>query len=165
MVREGGLGISQNQVSDQGTTEEEQRMTQALIHIISIATITTLIKVLHYIMRNIFLAKLQSENQELESRFRNLDLKSGENQEDVKSGSFEGYMLNHFDTAMIVTREVGRVFLVINASVNVFITFWSCKRVCEEMVNMVLPMKKILSRNFIKSHQERTEMATFGPRN
>ena len=49
MVREGKLGISQNQE----TLKEEQKMTQALICIITIATLTTLIKVFHYIMRNI----------------------------------------------------------------------------------------------------------------
>ena len=117
IVREGELGISQTQE----TSKDEQKMTQALICIIAIAIITTLIKILHYIMRNIFLAQLHYENQELESSFRDLDLKSGVNQEDVKSDSSAGYTLNQFDIAMIVTREVGRVFLVINASVNVFI--------------------------------------------
>ena len=117
IVREGELGISQTQE----TSKDEQKMTQALICIIAIAIITTLIKILHYIMRNIFLAQLQYENQELESTLRDLDLKSGVNQEDVKSDSSAGYTLNQFDIAMIVTREVGRVFLVINASVNVFI--------------------------------------------
>ena len=42
-------------------------------------------------MRNIFLAKLYSENQELESSFQDLDLKSGKQQEVVRSETFEGY--------------------------------------------------------------------------
>ena len=159
IVREGELGISQTQE----TSKDEQKMTQALICIIAIAIITTLIKVLHYIMRNIFLAKLFYDNQEAESNFRDLDLKSGVNHEDVKSDLFAGYTLNQFDIAMIVTREIGRAFLVINASVNVFITLWSCKRVREELIKMVLPVKKILSRFFIDSKLEMIEMSTIVP--
>ena len=161
MVRERELGISQTQE----TSKDDQKRTKALICIIAIATITTLIKILHYIMRNIFLAQLQYENQELESTLRDLDLKSGVNQEDVKLDSSAGYTLNQFDIAMIVTREIGRAFLVINASVNVFITLWSCKRVREELFKMVLPIRKILSRFFINLEFEMIEMSTIVPRN
>ena len=161
MVRERELGISQTQE----TSKDDQKMTKALIYIIAISTVATLIKILHYIMRNIFLAKLHFENQELESSYRDLDLKSGVNHKDVKSDSFAGYTLNQFDIAMIVTREVGRIFLVINASVNVFITLWSCKRVREELFKMVLPIRKILSRFFIDLELEMIEMSTIVPRN
>ena len=157
IVREGELGISQTQE----TSKDEQKMTQALICIIAIAIITTLIKILHYIMRNIFLAQLQYENQELESTLRDLDLKSGVNQEDIKSDSSAGYTLNQFDIAMIVTREIGRAFLVINASVNVFITLWSCKRVRKEMVKMVRLIKKVMFSFIFNSEEERIEMSTF----
>ena len=67
MVRETELGICQSQE----TARDEQKMTQALICIIAIATLTTLIKVFHYIMRNIFLAKAHYES-------RNLDLRHNE---------------------------------------------------------------------------------------
>ena len=157
IVREGELGISQTQE----TSKDEQKMTQALICIIAIAIITTLIKILHYIMRNIFLAQLQYENQELESTLRDLDLKSGVNQEDIKSDSSAGYTLNQFDIAMIVTREIGRAFLVINASVNVFITLWSCKRVRKEMVKMVRLIKKVMFSFIFNSEEERIEMSSF----
>ena len=161
IVRERELRVSQTQE----TSKDEQKMTQSLIYIIAIATVTTLIKISHYIMRNILLAKLHYDNQEVESSFRDLDLKSGVNQEDVKSDSFAAYTLNQFDIAMIVTREVGRIFLVINASVNVFITLWSCKKVREELFKMVLPIKKILSRFFIDSKLEMIEMSTIVPGN
>ena len=160
MLRETELGISQSQE----TARDEQKMTQALICIIAIATITTLIKILHYIMRNIFLAQRHYENQELESTLRDLDLKSGVNQENVKSESIAGFTPNQFDIAMIVTREVGRIFLVINASANVFITLWSCKRVREELIKMVLPVKKKLSRFSIDSKLEMIEMSSIAPR-
>ena len=150
MVREGKLGISQNQE----TLKEEQKMTQALICIITIATLTTLIKVFHYIMRNIFLGKAHYESQ-------NLELRAGENQDDVKLESLEIYMLNHFKIAMIVTREIGSIFLLINASVNVFITLWSCKRVRKEVVKMVRLIKKVMFSFIFNSEEERIEMSTF----
>ena len=150
MVREGKLGISQNQE----TLKEEQKMTQALICIITIATLTTLMKVFHYIMRNIFLAKAHYES-------RNLDLRVRENQDDIKSESLEIYMLNPFKIAMIVTREIGSIFLLINASVNVFITLWSCKRVRKEMVKMVRLIKKVMFSFIFNSEEERIEMSTF----
>ena len=55
---------------------------------------------LHYIMRNIFLAQRHYENQELESTLRDLDLKSGVNQENVKSESIAGFTPNQFDIAI-----------------------------------------------------------------
>ena len=73
MVRE-REGPFQNQSSGEGPIEEH-RLTKALVYIIAITTVTTLLKTLHYIMRHIFLAKLYTDNQELESSFQDLDLK------------------------------------------------------------------------------------------
>ena len=106
MLREGKLGVSQKQFFEQQTWTEEQRLTSALIYIISMATIVTFFKILHYL-------------------------------------SCYTFGTHQSDAYIIVSREIARIALVINASVNVFITFWSCKRVREELRKDIYRIKKV----------------------
>ena len=65
--------------------------------------------------------------------------------------SFDDYKLNTFNMSMVVIKEMTRIAVVINASVNVYITFWSSKRVKEEMHKVVNPLKKVLSQVLTRS--------------
>ena len=57
MVREGKLGIPQNHSSEHRISDEEQKMTIALIYISLIAAITALLTLLHYSLKSVFMAK------------------------------------------------------------------------------------------------------------
>ena len=110
MVREGKLGIPQNHSSEHRISDEEQKMTIALIYISLIAAITALLTLLHYSLKSVFMAKNYHDK---------LSIADGA----IDLVSFDDYKLNTFNMSMVVIKEMTRIAVVINASVNVFITF------------------------------------------
>ena len=75
--------------------------------------------------------------------------------------SVEDYFLNTFNVSVVVIKEMAKIAMVINASVNVFITFWSCKRFREELHKVVDILKKVLLPMLSRSEAQGIEMSTF----
>ena len=148
MVREGELGISQSQNLEHGLKDEEQKMTFALIYISLITTTTALLKLLYYSLKCAF--QVKNYRDKLRVARGILDL-----------SSVEDYFQNTFNVSVVVIKEMAKIAMVINASVNVFITFWSSKRFKEEMHQVVSTWKKVLIQISSRPEAQGIEMSTF----
>ena len=147
MVREGKLGV-QSQNLENEMKDEEQKMTFALIYISLITTITALLKLLYYSLKCAF--QVKNYRDKLKVAHGILDI-----------SSIEGYFLNTFNVSVVVIKEMARIAMVINASVNVFITFWSCKRFKEEIHKVADTWKKVLLQILSRPEAQGIEMSTF----